>query len=260
MEVAYRYPSLTINGSATAAVAPFSGTSSALVVPLVRGDEGTARFQVITTTSLAVTFTISIDGGTTYGGTTVQSTTGAVFPRSTSLTPAAGTILEIDVRGVTHIKITRDAGSGTVAFSATEAIGASASAGVAAAKEKPENIALIRTGASDATVRVTFWDGDGATVVVDGADSKQLTISSTAKSLDKFLVDASVTGGVPSGAAGGMILVEPTSASGVAVNTGGSDDGTGSNGLKGATYAPTASSVLRLSAGDSLVFGVGGLS
>ena len=124
--------------------------------------------------------------------------------------------------------------------------------------EKPENIALIRSGSSDATVRVQFTDGAGKLVTVDGADSKQLTISSTAKSLDKFLVDASVTGGVPDGAVGGVLLVEPTSAGGVAVNSGGSDDGTGTNGLVGATYAPTASSPRRLSPGDLIYFGFGG--
>lgn len=116
----------------------------------------------------------------------------------------------------------------------------------------PQNLALIRGGASDATVQVEFWDSEGKTVVVDSASSKQLTISSTAKSLDKFLVDASVTGGVPDSAIGGRMLVLTNS---ICVNTGGSDDGTGTNGLASAAAAPTANSPRRYIAGDAFEFG-----
>lgn len=118
--------------------------------------------------------------------------------------------------------------------------------------EVPQNVAMIRGGASDATIQVEFWDMYGKTVAVDGGASKQLTISSTAKSLDKFLIDASVTGGVPDGAVGGRILVLTNS---ICVNTGGSDDGTGTNGLAAAAVAPTANSPRRYVAGDAFEFG-----
>lgn len=116
----------------------------------------------------------------------------------------------------------------------------------------PHNVAMIRGGSSDATVQVEFWNAEGKTVAVDGGSSKQLTISSTAKSLEKFLVDASVTGGVPDAAIGGRILVLTNS---ICVNTGGSDDGTGTNGLDAAALAPTANSPRRYVAGDAFEFG-----
>lgn len=116
--------------------------------------------------------------------------------------------------------------------------------------ENPHNVALIRGGASDATVQVEFWDVHGRTVAINSASSATLTISSTAKSLHYF-----ITGGIPAGAVGGRILVLTNS---ICVNTGGTDNGSvgdGGNGLMSSAVAPTSSSPRRYVAGDSFEFG-----
>lgn len=113
--------------------------------------------------------------------------------------------------------------------------------------ETPYNVALIRGGASDATIQVEFWNADGRTLETNSASSQAITISSTAKSLSSF-----ATGGIPAGAVGGRILVLTNS---ICVNTAGSNDGTGTNGLSSAAVAPTANSPRRYVAGDSFEFG-----
>lgn len=113
--------------------------------------------------------------------------------------------------------------------------------------EMVQNVALIRGGASDATVQVEFYDGYGRTLPINGASSQTLTISSTAKSLPCF-----VSGGIPTGAVMGRCLVLTNS---VCVNTGGTDDGSGTNGFDDAGKAPTANSPRRYVAGDSFEFG-----
>lgn len=113
--------------------------------------------------------------------------------------------------------------------------------------ELPYNVALIRGGASDATVQVEFWDVDGKTLATNSASSQTITVSSTAKGLNSFL-----TGGIPTGTVGGLALVLTNS---ICVNTGGSNDGTGTNGLASAAVAPTANSPRRYVAGDSFMFG-----
>ncbi len=126
--------------------------------------------------------------------------------------------------------------------------------------EAPANVALIRSGASDATVRVEFLDVKGKTLLnSDNSAFKELTISSTAKSLAKFVVDSPLNTtttipGLPNGTVGGRLLVTAGSAGGIAVNTGGTDDGTGVNGLV-TNKAPTASGPLLLAPGDLLEFG-----
>ena len=113
--------------------------------------------------------------------------------------------------------------------------------------ESPYNVALIRGGATDATVRVEFYDLYGRVLPFNGASSATLTISSTAKSLHNF-----VTGGIPRGAVGGRMLVLTES---ICVNTGGSNDGNGTNGFDDGAMAPTADSPRRYGAGDAFEFG-----
>jgi hypothetical protein len=128
-----------------------------------------------------------------------------------------------------------------------------------------QQIALIRTGGADATVIVELWDHTGSTVPITVAASPNgsvsLTISSTAKSISSFLTAAGAT--VPSGGpgsgvglmapVGGRILVTAASASSVAINTGGSVDGTGSNGI--GSVGPSANGPTILNPGDVLTFG-----
>lgn len=116
--------------------------------------------------------------------------------------------------------------------------------------ENPHNVALIRAGATDATVTVEFWDVHGRTVPVNGASSVTITVSSTAKSLHHF-----ITGGIPAGGVGGRARVLTES---ICVNTGGTDmgeAGAAGNGIVSAATAPTSSSPKTYGAGSSFEFG-----
>lgn len=128
--------------------------------------------------------------------------------------------------------------------------------------ELAQNVAMVRSGLTDATVQVEFWDINGCTLInSDNSSSAALTVSSSPKSLSAFMAAASLNAsaaipGLPNGAVGGRLLVLPSSSGGICVNSGGADDGVGDGtGLKSSAYAPTANSPLRLTPGQTLVFG-----
>lgn len=128
-------------------------------------------------------------------------------------------------------------------------------------------LAMIRTGSSDATVTVEFWDGNGNEAPsVDSSgiehDYITLTVSSTAKSLAQFIAAAgynTATNGVPKAAVGCSVICTASSLSSVAYNYSGTADGSvgAGNGIQGTSgRAPSATSPNVLAIGSSLVMGM----
>lgn len=108
---------VTINGSAT--VIPDgsgdpSGTSTNLVFD-VRG-LGTAAIQTISTSALAFKVYASIDNGTTWAPLRTVNSAGTATAADTAITASTTVIDYILVGPITHIRITRTAGSGTFQF------------------------------------------------------------------------------------------------------------------------------------------------
>lgn len=123
---------------------------------------------------------------------------------------------------------------------------------------------MVRAGSTDATVAVEFHNVYGEMIEAkSGTGTATVTVSSTAKSLAKFLIDAGYTS-LP-GLAPGTVSHNPltTAAFGrlrvltgaIYSNYGGSRDASGTNGFSDADLAPTSSSAGYLRAGDIALIG-----
>ena len=94
-----------------------AATISASATPIFTCEQaGAGALTFPASTSLTVTVTGSFDGGTTYTNLPVKTATGALLVPGATYTITANDVLFVDCPGATHVKVTRQAGSGTVGF------------------------------------------------------------------------------------------------------------------------------------------------
>lgn len=115
------------------------------------------------------------------------------------------------------------------------------------------NVAMVSDGGTS-DILVEFLDWKSHTIEIDGASHFSANVDATAKSLSQLIED-SLSDTLPvlfPAAVAGIIKVVSGN---LWVNTGGSDDGTGTQGFTSAALAPTQNSPRKFVAGDMFEIG-----
>ncbi len=151
------------------------GTTTSLVFDV--RSQGTAALQTVSTSSLAFKVYVSMDGGTTYAPIVTKNSVGSRTPADTAITASITVIDYVLVSAATHMKITRTAGSGTVAFSAVDdpALYLEATSGSSGIESNTVDVGGVATTVKFASVAAA---NSGDNQIVAAVTSKKIRVLS----------------------------------------------------------------------------------
>lgn len=220
-----RHAPITLNGSATAYTssdAPFSGDTTDTVIAL-KSYWDYAGIQCLTTSSLAWKVYVGVDNGSgtiVYEPAVSVDAAGTMTAANTAITPSQADFTYWNTLGASHVKISRTAGSGTIAFvAAGGALPVTAVVGLATGNTSLSSILTAVTGSAATHSNTSIADNNDTQILASNTSRKGLLIqNNSGATVSINLAGGAMTSTTPTDAAPSIVLAAGASFSASGAN------------------------------------------